>query len=92
MRVHIDKNLLAQFGKPKVLSRGAIPGSFGITCYQAIRLQAGEDGVDIAFTNFQLFISLEGLDHLIAVTLAVLQKIQDNNVQQPLTKLSLPIV
>jgi hypothetical protein len=92
MCVHINEDLFAQFCKLKVLSRRAILRSLGITSYQAIYLQASQNGVDIAFTDYKSFTLLEGLGHFIAVTLTVLKQVEDNNVQQALTKLSLPII
>ena len=73
MRIHIGKGALAQLGKLEIPSRRAVPRGLGVTCYQTIGLQAGENRIDIAFTNIQSFALFEGLDHLIAVTLAVLQ-------------------
>jgi len=92
MRIHIGKGLLAQFGELEIPSRRTVPRGLGVTCYQTIGLQAGENRVDIAFTNIQPCTVLEGLDHLITVTLAVLQQVQNDNVQQSLAELSLPIV
>jgi hypothetical protein len=90
--IHVDEGLFARFGKFKVSSRRAVSRSLGITRYEAIRLQTGENRVDIAFTNHQTVRLLEGLCHLIAVTLAVPQQIQDDDVQQALPQLSLPVV
>jgi hypothetical protein len=92
MCIHIDKGPLARLGKRKIPSRRAIPGSFGVTCYQAICLQPGENGIDIAFANFQSLRPLEHLNHLVAVTSVLLQKVQNDNVKQSFAKLSLPIV
>jgi vesicle coat complex subunit len=55
-------------------------------------LQTSQNGVDITFPNYQSLTLPEVPGHLIAVTLAVLQQVEDNNVQQALAKLSLPIV
>jgi len=79
--IHIGECLLTQFGKLKISSWRAVPRGLGITFYQAIGLQAGENRVDIAFTNFQSLALLEILYHLIAMTLAVLKQVQDDNLQ-----------
>jgi len=42
--------------------------------------------------DYQSLVLLEILDHLIAVTLAVLQQVQDGNLPQSLAKLSPPII
>jgi hypothetical protein len=55
-------------------------------------LEARQNRVDIAFADFELLGSLEGLDHLIAVTSTVPEKVEHNNVQEPFAQLRLPIV
>lgn len=90
--VHIAKPLSARLSKFEILSWRPIAGRFGITADQTIRLQTRKDRVDIALADCQTLDPLENLDHFVAMTPPMLQKIQHNNIEQPLAQLSLPVV
>jgi hypothetical protein len=92
IRVHTAERLLPQFGQPEVPSRRSVGAGRYVTCDQAIRLQAGQNGVYAAFADLESANPLQGPDHLVTVTAAVPQKVQRNKIEQSLAKLSLPIV
>jgi len=90
--IHTAQNLAAGVGKLKVLSRRAIFGRLAFAFNQAVDLQTGLDWIDIALADFEAADALEFLHHFIAVASAVLQEVEDNNFQQPLTQLYSPII
>jgi len=90
--VHIIERFLAQSGKPEVPPRRSVAAGHGSACDEAVGLQACQNRVDIAFADLELPGSFECPDHLIAMTSAVPEEVEYNDIEEPFAQLRLPII